>query len=59
MTEEEKAYAAALPEGVTYIPTTDGGHNTREQNEAYRRASDETNARWRALCAQDDEPKKP
>lgn len=36
MTEEEAAYAATLPPGVVYIPTKDGGHNTREANEAYK-----------------------
>ena len=49
LTEEEAAYAATLPTGVIYIPTKAGGHNSREFNEAYRRVSDETNARWRAM----------
>ena len=45
---KEQEYAASLPPDVTYIPTLDGGHNSREKNEDFRRASDETNARWRA-----------
>ena len=53
LTADELAYAKTLPPGVVYIPTQDGGHNSREANEAYRRASDATNARWRALCAAD------
>lgn len=28
-------------------------HNTPEQNEAFRKAFDETNARWRAAVAHD------
>lgn len=39
---------AAIPEGVIYIQTKAGGHNTLEANEDFRRASDATNARWRA-----------
>ena len=39
---------STLPTEVTYIPTKDGGHNSREANEAYRKTSDENNARWRA-----------
>jgi hypothetical protein len=30
----------------------DGGHNSREDNEAFRQTFDETNARYLALCAQ-------
>ena len=48
LTKAEAEYAATLPPGVTYIPTKDGGHNSREANEAYRRTSDENNARYRA-----------
>jgi hypothetical protein len=55
MTKEELDYVATLPSGVTYIPTENGGHNTREQNEAYRRTSDETNARYRASLNQTKE----
>lgn len=50
MTEKEAAYIATLPPGVIYIPTKNGGHNSREANEAYRRTSDATNARYRAAC---------
>ena len=49
LTDEEAAYVATLPENVVYIPTEDGGHNTREANEAYRKTSDATNARWRTI----------
>ena len=52
---EARKYAATLPPGVAYIPTKDGGHNSREANEAYRRTSDETNARWRASIAAEKE----
>lgn len=30
-----------------------GTHNTPEQNEAFRKAFDETNARWKAAVEQD------
>lgn len=30
-----------------------GKHNTPEQNEAFRKAFDETNARWKAAVEQD------
>jgi hypothetical protein len=56
MTEEEKAYAATLPPDVIYIPTEVGGHNSKEANEAYRRASDATNARYRAACKEGNSP---
>jgi hypothetical protein len=61
MTEEEEAYAATLPPGVIYIPTQEGGHNSVKENEAYRRASDATNARYRALCEEiaSQSPKEP
>lgn len=51
LTEDQLAYKATLPEGVIYIPTKAGGHNSVEDNEAFRRTSDETNARYRALVA--------
>lgn len=47
LTEEELTYKATLPPHVIYIPTKDGGQHTKEENEAYRRTSDETNARYR------------
>ena len=53
LTKEELEYIATLPTDVVYIPTKDGGHHSREQNEAYRKTSDETNARYRAACEQD------
>ena len=58
MTPEELAYVATLPPGVIYIPTKDGGNNSREDNEAYRRTSDETNARYLALCKELEIPEK-
>ena len=30
-----------------------GKHNTQEQNEAFRKAFDDTNARWKAALKQD------
>lgn len=50
MTKEEIDYSATLPPGVTYIPTGEAGHNSKEENEAFRRTWDETNARYLALC---------
>jgi hypothetical protein len=55
LTDEELAHKATLPPDVIYIPTEDGGHHTREENEAYRRTSDETNARYRVLLEEDKE----
>lgn len=52
LTEEQAAYAATLPKGVTYIPTKEGGHNSVEDNEAFRRTWDETNARYLAIAEQ-------
>ena len=56
MTKEDIAYAATLPPEVIYIPTKEGGHNSKEFNDAYRRTSDETNARYRALCKELENP---
>lgn len=54
MTEEEKAYAATLPPGVTYL-TSENIHNSKKANEAFRHTWDETNARYRALCKELEE----
>ena len=56
MTKKDIAYAATLPPGVIYIPTEEGGHNSNEANEAFRRAFDKTNARYRALCKELEKP---
>ena len=45
---KEREYAATLPPGVTYLPTQEGGHSSREKNEEFRKAFDATNAQWRA-----------
>jgi hypothetical protein len=54
---EELTYAATLPPGVIYLKGEDV-HNSKEDNEAFRRTWDETNARYRALCKElEDETK--
>lgn len=49
MTKEEIEYISTLPPDVIYIPTKENGHHSKEENEAYRKTSDETNARYRSL----------
>lgn len=52
--EEELAYIATLPPGVIFV-RSENLHNSEEENDAYRRTSDETNARYRALCKELEE----